>query len=184
MTLHDAIEKLLQQTGRPMTTIEIATGLNAKQWYSKKDHSLINSYQIHGRTKSYPQLFNRHGSIVSLAGKKIPALVKVKSSVKSARRAPTPRKNDENYVIDLCDKVLKQRASRQRRFAFLTGDPNGKGFAAKLPVDAYYDKLKLVIEFRERQHTESVTFFDKPDKMTVSGIAANNEKCTMNAGGS
>lgn len=72
---------------------------------------------------------------------------------------------DEQYVIDLCDEVLKQNASRQHRFDFLLGDAG-----TKLPVDSYYDPLKLVIEYREKQHTEEVKHFDKPDVMTVSGV--------------
>jgi hypothetical protein len=72
---------------------------------------------------------------------------------------------DEQYVIDLCDEVLKQKASRQHRFDFLLGDAG-----TKLPVDSYYESLNLVIEYREKQHTEEVKHFDKPDVMTVSGV--------------
>ncbi len=77
---------------------------------------------------------------------------------------------DEHYIIDLCDLVLKSKASRQHRFDFLLGDPNIKGNCVKLPVDAFYDKYNLVIEYREKQHFESVKFFDKPDRLTVSGV--------------
>ncbi len=79
-------------------------------------------------------------------------------------------KKDEQYVLELCDKVLGRLSSRQHKFDFLLGDPNTNGFAAKLPVDGYYADLNLVIEYRERQHTEGVSFFDKPDRMTVSGV--------------
>lgn len=75
------------------------------------------------------------------------------------------RESDENYVIDLFDKVLKQKASRQHKFDFLLGD-SGR----RLPVDAYYENLGLVIEYRERQHSEGVNHFDKPQIMTVSGV--------------
>ena len=68
MTLHEAIEQLLKQTGRPMTTTEIANGLNKNKWYQKKDRSTINPFQIHGRTKNYPNIFNCSGSTVSLNG--------------------------------------------------------------------------------------------------------------------
>ncbi len=68
MTLHEAIEKLLHQTGQPMTTQQIADELNKNNWYQKKDSSKITAYQIHGRTKNYATLFNREGSIVSLIG--------------------------------------------------------------------------------------------------------------------
>lgn len=77
---------------------------------------------------------------------------------------------DEHYVISLCDKVLGIISMRQHRFPFLLGDANKRGNAAKLPVDSYYEELKLVIEYCERQHTESVTFFDKPNRITVSGV--------------
>lgn len=77
---------------------------------------------------------------------------------------------DEHYVLDLCDKVLGVISYRQHKFDFLLGDPNKKGVSAKLPVDSYYQDLNLVVEYRERQHTESVNFFDKPNKMTVSGV--------------
>ena len=83
----------------------------------------------------------------------------------------TESKNkDEHYVLDLCDKVLGIISYRQHKFDFLLGDPNKKGVTAKLPVDSYYQDLKLVVEYRERQHTESVNFFDKPNRMTVSGV--------------
>jgi hypothetical protein len=38
----------------------------------------------------------------------------------------------------------------------------------KLPVDAYYPRLALVIEYHERQHSEAVPFFDR--RLTVSGV--------------
>jgi|JI10StandDraft_1071094.scaffolds.fasta_scaffold67860_2 hypothetical protein len=77
--------------------------------------------------------------------------------------ASKPRsKSDESYVIDLCDEFLKQKALRQHRFDFLKGDAG-----TKLPVDAYYPSLNLVIEFKEKQHTEEVKFFDK--RITANG---------------
>lgn len=75
------------------------------------------------------------------------------------------RQRDEHYVIDLCDEVLGIKASRQHRFPFLVGD-SGK----PLPVDAYYASYNLVIEYNEQQHTKPVQHFDKPDRLTVSGV--------------
>lgn len=45
---------------------------------------------------------------------------------------------------------------------------------SKLPVDAYYPSLNLVIEFREKQHTEEVKFFDK--RQTVSGVGRGEQR--------
>jgi len=83
---------------------------------------------------------------------------------------------DEHYIIDLCDNVLNTKASRSHTFNFLRGDPNKKDVSRKLPVDAFYKSLNLVIEFNERQHTEKVPFFDKPDKMTVSGVSRGEQR--------
>ena len=81
---------------------------------------------------------------------------------------------DEDYVIDLCDEVLGLKASRQHRFDFLTGDTG-----CKLPVDAYYEEKKLVVEYHEKQHTEDVPFFNRK-KTAVAYPVENSEKCTMN----
>lgn len=79
--------------------------------------------------------------------------------------------SDEAYVINLCDEVLGKTASRQHKFDYLRGDPGkNRTQGVKLPVDAYYEELKLIIEFRERQHSEEVKHFDKPDVITVSGV--------------
>ncbi len=66
MTLHEAIIKVLQQNGKTMSTQEIADTLNQNKWYTKGDGSAIAAFQIHGRTRKYPHLFNRAGSMVSL----------------------------------------------------------------------------------------------------------------------
>lgn len=70
MTLHEAIEKLLRQMGRPMTTQQIADELNKNGWYQKKDSSEITAFQIHGRTKNYSNIFDRNGSMVYLIEQK------------------------------------------------------------------------------------------------------------------
>ncbi|MEO9168115.1 MAG: hypothetical protein ABI230_06910 [Aestuariivirga sp.] len=83
--------------------------------------------------------------------------------------------SDERYIIDICDKMLGRKASRQHRFDFLRGDSRTSTVSGrKLPVDAYYDDLKLVIEYYEKQHSESVPFMDK--RMTVSGITRGEQR--------
>jgi hypothetical protein len=81
-------------------------------------------------------------------------------------------REDQNYIIDLCDEVLMMTALREYTFDFLRGDPykkNPKG--RQLPVDAFYPSLNLVIEFEESHHTQPIIFFDKPEVMTISGIS-------------
>ena len=170
MTLHAAIEKLLRLKGRPMTTLEIADELNKNKWYEKKDASQITDFQIHGRTKKYFQLFNRNCSTVSLTGQEAIKPEKDKEAAPGNPESIKKSKKDEHYVLDLCDTILGLTSARQHKFDFLIGDTNAKSLAVRLPVDAYYDELKIVIEYRELQHTESVKFFDKADRMTISGV--------------
>lgn len=115
---------------------------------------------------------SRRVSIISAQTEQSPKLAPVASDrtreprgrgeVPVANR-PKRKQSDESYIIDLCDRILECSALRQHRFQFLRGD---KGHL--LPVDAYYPKLRLVIEYRELQHTEGVALWDK--KPTVSGI--------------
>lgn len=77
--------------------------------------------------------------------------------------------SDEHYVLDLCDQVLGQPASRQHRFEWLRGDFSTKRQShSYLPVDGFWHNFGLVVEYAERQHTESVALFDRRD--TVSGV--------------
>lgn len=79
--------------------------------------------------------------------------------------------SDEAYVIDLCDAALKQKADRQKRFPFLLGDLHKDGVTrTQLPVDAYYQSLNLVIEYKEAQHTQTIDLFDKANVNTISGV--------------
>ncbi len=87
--------------------------------------------------------------------------------VKSATNSRN--QSDESYIIDLCDEALKLKALRQHRFEFLRGDSG-----TKLPVDAYYPSLNLAIEFKEKQHTEEVKFFDR--RPTVSGVGRGEQR--------
>jgi hypothetical protein len=93
----------------------------------------------------------------------------IKPKVQEIKPTSSRSTRDESYVIDLCDEVLELIASRQHRFDFLKGDSG-----TKLPVDAYYASLNLVVEFKEKQHTEEVKFFDK--RQTVSGVGRGEQR--------
>jgi len=67
MTLHGAIELILAENGNHwMTTKELAEEVNLRSLYIKRDSSPVTPFQIHGRTRKYPQLFEREGSRVRL----------------------------------------------------------------------------------------------------------------------
>jgi hypothetical protein len=67
VTLHEEIADILRERGAAwMTTQEIADAVNERGRYTKKDGSAMTAFQVHGRTKNYPQLFEREGSLVRL----------------------------------------------------------------------------------------------------------------------
>lgn len=78
--------------------------------------------------------------------------------------------SDEFYVLDLCDQALAEAGRRQHRFDWLLGDPGASGRRAGLPVDGYWPVANVVVEYRELQHDRPVAHFDKPDRLTVSGV--------------
>lgn len=113
---------------------------------------------------------NTNWYFVSKPGVVIPKNAAKSLQTEVKRSAQPPSNRDEQYVIDLMDKILEATAQRQHTFDFLRGDASEGRQGKKLPVDAYYPELKLVVEYREVQHVKPVSFFDKPDKMTVSGV--------------
>ena len=78
--------------------------------------------------------------------------------------------SDEYYVLDLCDHALGEGGRRQHRFDWLLGDPGKGGRCVPLPVDCYWPAANVVVEYRELQHNRPVAHFDKPDRVTVSGV--------------
>lgn len=81
---------------------------------------------------------------------------------------------DEHYVMDLLDEILGA-GRRQATFDWLLGDRSPTtGRRRRLPVDGYWSEHGLVVEFDERQHTESVPLWDQ--KPTLSGISRGEQR--------
>jgi hypothetical protein len=60
VTLHAEIRDILiENSNRWMTTRELADEVNARGRYRKRDGSPVTDYQIHGRTRQYPDLFEK-----------------------------------------------------------------------------------------------------------------------------
>ncbi|MFH1121903.1 MAG: hypothetical protein V1775_18945 [Bacteroidota bacterium] len=104
MTLHEAIIQLLKQTGRAMSTHEIADALNRSKWYEKKDRSAITDFQIHGRTRNYPQFFDRNGTMVSLRGMSVSSVKTISPEIKN--KTQSLRQVDETTDRGLLLKML------------------------------------------------------------------------------
>ncbi len=91
MKLHKAIEKLIIKSGLPMTTQQIADKLNKNGWYQKKDGSPLSAFQIHGRTRKYPNIFDRNGSVVSLIGQSKTKVVESKTEKALVEKTTTTK---------------------------------------------------------------------------------------------
>ncbi len=99
---------------------------------------------------------------------------KVGPSQSSASQSPGRSASDESYLIDLCDEILGENASRQHRFPWLQGDAGLSGNRVLLPVDAYYPEHRLVVEYREKQHFTPTPFFDRRE--TLSGVGRGEQR--------
>ena len=78
--------------------------------------------------------------------------------------------NTAEYVLDLAEQLLGP-AERETRFDWCLGDDSEvTGRAARLPFDAVWEDRKLIVEVDEDQHREATPHFDKPDRLTVSGV--------------
>lgn len=118
MTLHEAIKKLLVKTGRQMTTQEIADELNLNGWYQKRDGSNITAFQIHGRTRNYPQYFDRDGSTVMLASD-------IKEARVNRKRAVTEKEKKINPILTGQDFAeLEERLMDEKYFQSVSAIEN------------------------------------------------------------
>jgi adenosine deaminase len=63
ITLHGAIERLLQEKKQAMSAGEIANELNKNNWYVKRDGSNIKPSQISARVSKYQNIFDVDSSV-------------------------------------------------------------------------------------------------------------------------
>jgi very-short-patch-repair endonuclease len=76
----------------------------------------------------------------------------------------------ERYVVGILEQLLGP-AEHGKRFPWAVGDVSAKtGRAARLPFDAVWESRKLIVEVDEDQHRAPEPFFDKPHRLTVSGV--------------
>ena len=68
ITLHEELVDILRHRGGGwMTTQELAEQVQKRGTYKKRDGtSDVSAFQVHGRTRQYPGLFERDGSRVRL----------------------------------------------------------------------------------------------------------------------
>jgi diadenosine tetraphosphate (Ap4A) HIT family hydrolase len=88
---------------------------------------------------------------------------------------PQRSQSDEKYILDLVAEVLAEPDYRwQHRFPTLVGDPGKDGKTSTLPVDGYFPRHRLIVEYWERQHSAPVPIMD--EGMTVSGVSRGDQR--------
>jgi ATP adenylyltransferase len=88
---------------------------------------------------------------------------------------PPRTESDEKYILDLVARILAEPDYRwQHRFPTLLGDPGRDGKRRTLPVDGYFPRHRLIVEYWERQHSSPVTIMD--DGTTVSGVSRGHQR--------
>ncbi len=163
------IEKLIEQ--KLLTDSVTQRGLRnkiRKLGFYASDFGLRGSYRVLD-FRSFVTIGGKTTKQEQKTEKLIPPKTFIPKTNNSKEKFRPAKQNDESYIIDLCDKVLNLKGSRQHRFTFLRGDTG-----VKLPVDVYYPSLNLVIEYYERQHSEAIPHFDK--RFTASGITRGEQR--------
>lgn len=107
---------------------------------------------------------------VTFVPKEIVNTVSRKDRAKAARES-----TDEFYIIDLCDELLNEPASRKHTFSYLLGDMHKRGKTrTRLPLAAYYENANLVIEFIEKKN-KTAAQLEKLQAITASGLTRANQ---------
>jgi len=83
--------------------------------------------------------------------------------------------SDEKYLLDLVAEVLAEPDYRwQHRFPTLLGDPGQDGKQRPLPVDGYFPRHRLVVEYWEKQHSAPVAIMD--EGTSISGMSRGHQR--------
>jgi diadenosine tetraphosphate (Ap4A) HIT family hydrolase len=83
--------------------------------------------------------------------------------------------SDEKYILDLVAQVLAEPDySWQHRFPTLLGDPDRTGRQRPLPVDGYFPRHRLLVEYWEKQHSAPVPIMDQGT--SVSGVSRGHQR--------
>lgn len=88
---------------------------------------------------------------------------------------PPRSESDEKYILELVAEVLAEPDYRwQHRFPTLVGDPGKDGKRRCLPVDGYFPRHRLIVEYWETQHSAPSPIMD--EGMTVSGVSRGHQR--------
>ena|SRR5690554_784735 len=107
MTLHEAIEMILQETGRPMSTREIADVVNKRTLYTRRDGLPVPASQISARIGNYENLFSKEQGKIKLVKDDIVSLKlqkykkEVYKTISESRGENPKRLKDTKVLIEV-----------------------------------------------------------------------------------
>lgn len=106
MTLHEAIEIVLQEIGIPMTTKEIAGRINKRKLYSRGDKQPVPTSQIGARVNNYPNLFLKENGKIRLVQDDVVYLEteRLKREVRNLTIHGDSKENEQAFL-----KLLRER---------------------------------------------------------------------------
>jgi len=88
---------------------------------------------------------------------------------------PPRIESDEKYILDLVAEILSEPDYRwQHRFPTLLGDPGKDGKRRPLPVDGFFPRHRLIVEYWETQHSAPIPIMD--EGITVSGVSRGHQR--------
>ena len=88
---------------------------------------------------------------------------------------PTRAESDEKYILDLAAEVLAEPDYRwQHRFPTLLGDKGRDGKRRPLPVDGYFPRHRLIVEYWEKQHSAPVPIMDEGP--SISAVSRGHQR--------
>ncbi len=179
MTLHEAIEKILKRTNRPMTAKEIAHELNNMNWYKKRDNSKIKPGQITARVNNNPNLFEVDHSVkpleINLANKH-----SVSSKRKKVKKNQDFNKPENSSTLK---KSFDPISDANTRILILGSMPGEKS----LQIGEYYANpgnkfWKIIAKITDNQLP--ATYPEKKDLLFKTGIGIWDVAHTVNRQGS
>ncbi|MEV5931388.1 hypothetical protein AB0L56_01120 [Streptomyces sp. NPDC052079] len=78
-------------------------------------------------------------------------------------------------------RILGEQALTQHRFDWLLSDPGGRGPPDPAAGRRVLARPPAVVEYREIRHDQPVPHFDKPDRLTVSGVHGGEQRALYDA---
>ncbi|MDB9783179.1 winged helix-turn-helix domain-containing protein, partial [Winogradskyella sp.] len=148
MTLHEAIEMILQDTGKPMTAIHIAELINDKKLYSRRDGKPVSASQINSRVGNHVKIFIKEsGKIKLLKDDKVSlALQKYKNEISNLLKSSNYSLGGKIKVLTDVLEDLKPEPEPESE-----SDNDIDNFEVSEPIASYgrdKNKDKLKIAFR------------------------------------